>query len=205
MLIYLFTLGKKGTGGLAGAAPAGILYMPAKTKFTSLDRGTGAEEAQKEQMKTLKMNGLLLDNPESLLGMERDGEGVFIPVTIKEKEKSSGRGKDKVTEITTEIKGDVATLAEFGKLEQHVHRLVVEMADTLRSGAIGAVPTYTGQYKSTCEYCDYREVCGHEEGDIQNKIDDIKTKADFFNKIDPEKEAEHTKANAEEVQADGED
>ncbi|RPF48435.1 ATP-dependent helicase/nuclease subunit B [Hydrogenoanaerobacterium saccharovorans] len=205
MLIYLFTLRRNGQGSLAEAAPAGILYMPAKTKYTSLARGTDAEEAEKEQMKTLKMNGLLLDNPESLLGMERDGEGVFIPVTIQEKEKTSGKGKDKTTEIITEIKGDIATLAELGKLEQYVEKMVVDMANTLHSGAIGAVPTYTSQYNATCEYCDYREVCGHEEGDLTNKVDDIKNKSDFFDRIDAEKQAQQADNDAEEVQQDGED
>lgn len=170
MLIYLFTLQKNGAGELAGSVPAGILYMPARVKYSALERGADSLEAYAEQDKTMKMNGLILENTEVITGMEHGGQGVFIPAYIKTKEKTTGRAGNKTTEVTAEIKGDVATLAELGRLEAHINRLVTGMAESLHGGNIQAVPTYTKQYDKTCEYCAYRPVCTREDSDIKNEI-----------------------------------
>lgn len=188
MLIYLFTLREHGQGELAGATPAGILYLPARTQFSAMERGAGAEEAAAEQDKGMKMNGLLLESTEAITGMERGAEGVYIPVTIKTKEKTTGRGENKTTEVITEMKGDVATLAEFGKLGNYVKKLVVRMAESLRAGAAEAFPTYTKEYGKTCEYCAYRAVCGREEDGVKNEAERL-DKETFFAKLE-EEEAE---------------
>lgn len=184
MLIYLFTLAQKGEGELAHATPAGILYMPAKTKFTLLERAADDDTAQSAQMATLRMNGLLLDSLEALAGMERDGGGRFIPVTIGQ---SKAKAKDE-SDSKTVIKGPVATLAEFGKLQQRVEKAVTDMANTLREGQIGALPTFTENFHA-CDYCEYRAVCGREDGDAKIDAEKVKDKDAFFEKLT--EEAQH--------------
>ena len=170
MLIYLFTLQKNGGAELGGAVPAGVLYMPARTKFSVLDRSATGEEAAAEQNKMMKMNGLLLENTDVITGMEHGAQGVYIPVSMTIKEKTSGRGENKKTELITELKGEVATLAELGRLEAHINRMVTGMAESLHEGNVQAYPTYTKKYDKTCEYCAYRPVCTREEGDAKNEV-----------------------------------
>ena len=65
MLIYLAALIEN--GGLQGA---GILYMPAVQPLVPADRQTPPDKIQKEAEKKLKMNGLVLDDPEVITAME---------------------------------------------------------------------------------------------------------------------------------------
>ena len=167
MLVYLFTIQRNGNGALGGTTPAGVLYMPAKTLYAALDRRATDDEAARKQDGALRMNGLLLRNLEALSGMERDGSGTFLPVTLKVKDNGDGTGE-------TDIKGPVATLEQFGRLEQRVYELVGGMARTLFAGDIAALPTYTKNSGNTCEYCDYRAVCGREENGARFEPDELR-------------------------------
>ncbi|MBC8545540.1 exodeoxyribonuclease V subunit gamma [Clostridiaceae bacterium NSJ-31] len=190
MLLYLFTLRENGVESLDHPLPAGILYMPARTQFVAMERGQSERETEAEQEKNLRMNGLLLDDPLVIRGMEREGAGVYVPALIRRKEETvSGRGKNKVTRTVEEIKGDVATLAEFGRLERYIQRLVVQMGESLRAGEIAALPTYTKKYNNTCEYCAYRAVCGREEDGARLDADVIRDKDAFFQRLEEEEQA----------------
>ena len=78
MLIYLAALIEN--GGLQGA---GILYMPAVQPLVPADRQTPPDKIEKEAEKKLKMNGLVLDDPEVIIAMEEKAEGTYIPVALK--------------------------------------------------------------------------------------------------------------------------
>jgi len=64
MLIYLYAIIKNGKNVFPNAQPAGILYMPAKSR-------------SKEDK--LTMNGLICDDPEIYTAMEKENRGEFIP------------------------------------------------------------------------------------------------------------------------------
>ncbi len=64
MLIYLYALIKNGKDVFPDAEPAGILYMPAKSR-TDEDK--------------LAMNGLICDDPDIYTAMEKENNGKFIP------------------------------------------------------------------------------------------------------------------------------
>ena len=93
------------------------------------------------------MNGLVLDDPEVISGMEHKAQGVFIPVALKD-------GKPAKTEA-------VASLSQMGRIVKHMESLVIDMAIQLRAGEIPAVPV-SGEYEA-CAWCPYRPVCGREE------------------------------------------
>ncbi|MEG0017310.1 MAG: PD-(D/E)XK nuclease family protein [Hydrogenoanaerobacterium sp.] len=173
MLIYLFTLKNNGKNELAGAVPAGVLYMPARTKYSTLERESSDAQVAEDQDKNMKMNGLLLESVDVITGMEHGAQGVYIPAYIKTKEKTTGRAANKKTECVTEICGDVATLAELGRLEAHINRLVSGMAESLHDGEAGALPTYTKRYDKTCEYCDYRPVCTREDDEPKKELEQM--------------------------------
>ena len=76
MLIYLAALIEN--GGLQGA---GILYMPAVQPLVPADRQTPPDKIQKEAEKKLKMNGLVLDDPEvHHAPWKKRAAGKYIPV-----------------------------------------------------------------------------------------------------------------------------
>ena len=148
MLIYLFSICQNGKDDMADLIPAGVLYMPGKAGFLSADRHADQETMEKKQKSTLKMNGLVLADPGVLEGMEAGANGVFIPAKLK-----NG---------AIDAKSSVATLAQLGKLKKHIESLLLQMAKTLWSGQIQALPLEEKQY-DMCAGCAYRGVCGREE------------------------------------------
>lgn len=155
MLIYILSIWRNGGPRYGTVLPAGLLYLPAKLPVVRVEEPGQEEALEKRQTAVMRMNGLLLDNPEILRAMEADAAGVFIPAKL------TPRGE-------TDSRSSVATLAQFGQLQTRVERLLCRMAQTLRDGDIAAVPT--GGEVDGCRYCPYRAVCGHEEGDEIREI-----------------------------------
>ena len=48
------------------------------------------------------------------------------------------------------------------------------MAEELHSGNIPASPVCGSNYKTVCDYCDYKAVCGYEENIPVYELDDMK-------------------------------
>lgn len=149
MLIYMMSIWQNGGERYGDVRPAGLLYLPAKLPVLKVERFHGEDDLEKQDLKAMKMNGLLLDDPAILRAMEAEAAGVFIPASLTAKG-APGRGSS------------VASLAQFGQLKKRVERLLTDMAVTLRQGDIAAVPACGAV--DACAYCDYRAVCGFEEG-----------------------------------------
>ena len=105
----------------------------------------------------MKMNGLLLDNPEIVRAMEVDAAGLFIPAKLVMTEDEDGQKRE-----TVAAGSSVASLYQFGKLKRRMEKLLTDMAETLRRGDIAAIPVQS-ETMDACAYCDYRSVCGHED------------------------------------------
>ncbi|MGN1127222.1 MAG: PD-(D/E)XK nuclease family protein, partial [Ruminococcus sp.] len=83
MLIYLSAIKKNGRDYFGeNVVPCGVLYQPSSTGFVSANINSTDEEIQKEQNKSLKMSGIILDNTSVILGMDKSGKGTYIPVKI---------------------------------------------------------------------------------------------------------------------------
>lgn len=171
MLLYLFTIQENGAGDLAGGIPAGVLYMPVREKFVSAQRDTADDTVAAQRAKEWRMSGLLLDDEEALRGMEQDIGGIYIPAKLD---------KNGVPDA----KSSLATLAQMGKLSGKVKELVLQLATGLGQGNIPACPVDDDDYK-TCTYCDYRAVCGYEQGDAVREIAKLDKEA-FFNMLEKE-------------------
>jgi ATP-dependent helicase/nuclease subunit B len=102
------------------------------------------------------MSGLLLEDEEVLRGMEADVAGLFIPAKMKKDGTLDGRSS-------------LASLARMGKLAEAVKGQIIAMGEALHSGQIDARPMEDASYPA-CTYCDYRAVCGFEEGDPIREI-----------------------------------
>ena len=103
---------------------------------------------ERKQLKLMRMDGLLIDDPAVLEAMEQGGGGAFIPAY-----QSRGGATD-----------SVASMEQFGRLKRRMEELLRDMAQTLRSGGIEAKP-FENENRSACKYCDYRDVCGREDDD----------------------------------------
>lgn len=146
MLVYLFTLCRNGRGKLANLLPAGALYLPALGGYTAASREAGEPELARARLEQYRMNGLLLDDPQVLRAMEADLGGLYIPY-------ADGRKTDALY-----------SLAEIGRLGRLVEERLAGMADALWEGQIAACPS-SRSGERPCDYCDYRGMCGFEEGD----------------------------------------
>ncbi len=154
MLLYLSILcNGKNSWYKQGAFPAGVLYSPATVptvKTESKDR----EKILSEIYKGLKLDGLVLSDPDVLSAMEEKLEGIFIPVSLKNGVLNG--------------KNSLATLEEFGKLFEKVDGLIGEMARELKSGEIEAVPVKGSE--DGCKFCPYHSICRHAEDDPTKTI-----------------------------------
>ncbi|MGN0459948.1 MAG: PD-(D/E)XK nuclease family protein [Ruminococcus sp.] len=150
MLIYLSAIKKNGQDYFGeNIVPCGVLYQPSSTGFVSADYSATEEEIQKEQNKSLKMSGIILDNTSVILGMDKSGKGTYIPVKI---------GKNG----PTGSKDSLFNLAEMGMIFRNIDELLTQMAETLHRGEIEFNPAMD-KYNA-CQYCPYLSVCGYEEG-----------------------------------------
>lgn len=146
MLLYLFTItGRGGDGRYCDALPAGVLYMPSKDVEAALARAATEKEQADERNKTLKMQGILLDDDAVIAAMERDVAGVYIPVKL------SNGGYTKASKLIG--------AAQFERLRRYSEELLIAMAERLGRGEIEAVPLAKKNARP-CAYCDYWSICG---------------------------------------------
>lgn len=150
MLLYLICLCRNGRDRYGNTVPAGVLYVPAKKGKNTLGRDADEEQIAKAKIAGGKMSGPVLSDPEVIYGMEESGGGFIIDARID---------KNGV------IKGKTFDMHEFSLLEKQVNNVVSDMASSLHSGNIEAVPMLDGSYKRTCEFCDYKSVCRREDSD----------------------------------------
>lgn len=149
LLLYLFILCENSRRYLESQGelhPAGVLYHPLSDMYISRSE----QNAQTARLKSMSMNGLVLDDPGVIQAMEKAGEKVFIP---------AGIGRD------GRASGNVITPQQFALLRGVVEKLLTGMAESLLAGDITAMPLERDGRTSPCTYCDYRPICCHEEDD----------------------------------------
>ena len=150
MLIYLFALCKNGKEYFGeNTEPAGVLYFPARFSPFSAGREDGEEQIQDKILKNGKMNGIILDDSRVINAMDCSGRGVFIPVKYNSK--------------TGAVSGNLMSRKQFALLSERIDKILSDMALSLHSGYIPADPVSGKNHEHTCESCDYKYVCGHEE------------------------------------------
>jgi len=140
MLIYLYAIIKG-----SNALPSGILYMPAKRVY---------KDSSQEDNKTVKMNGILTNDPEILNMMEDGIGGKYIPA----KDSKDGCYKN----------SSIMDSTDFYEVFKHIDRLLKDMGDSILNGKIDINPR-DAKDSEACKYCDYQSVCKKEKG-ISNEL-----------------------------------
>ena len=80
--------------------------------------------------------------------MEKDGEGIFIPAKIKNDTLKSN---------------SLANLNDMENIYNHIKKMIVNMAETLKKGDISESPIENSG-KTSCDWCEYFPVCCYEKG-----------------------------------------
>lgn len=157
MLIYLFAIWQNGGELYKNVTPAGIFYYQAKTSRASenvkLPRHSDEKSINKSLKDKFRMSGMVLNNIDVITAMEKNVEGVYIPVTMNE---------------DGSVSGNVISLKSLTRLQNKVNDLIKEMATDLQSGVIRALPTEKG-----CVYCDYKDVCRRDDTDPIREFDSL--------------------------------
>lgn len=145
MFIYLFTLCRS-DNPLSGIE-SGVLYMHSARKLFSLERNSGKKAVDAETNKLYKMKGLVLNDEEHPMAkhMEHDLAGKFIPAKYVKRE--------------NRVSGNLASLADLGRLSAKIDALIKEMGVSLHQGQISQNPIDGTNHDKTCDFCDYQDVC----------------------------------------------
>ena len=158
MLIYLFTLWQNGGERYGEVTPAGVLYYAAKSPQMSAERNEDREKLNETMQKSCRSAGIVLSDCDVVLAMDKNASGLYIPVDFK-------KGK---------MSGSLISLRQLELLKNKADEILIEMANELHSGSIPALPVSGANYKTVCDYCDYKAVCGFEENIPVCELDDMK-------------------------------
>lgn len=148
MFIYLFALWQNGKKKYGEITPAGVLYYPANSPLISAERGEAPEDVAAKKQKKCRMQGIVLNDCDVVVAMDKSAGGLYIPVDFNAK---------------GEMKGSLIRLSQLEKLKEKADGILAQMAESLHNGRIEAVPSYGASYKHVCQYCDYKSVCSYEE------------------------------------------
>jgi len=109
------------------------------------DRGDGEEALRENRYRAGKMNGMIVDDYDMVSHMDKQGKGLFIPVTADKR--------------TGKIKGKFISLYYLERLGEKMDGVIRAMAQSIQDGIIPARPVYGSSYTDVCDWCDYREIC----------------------------------------------
>lgn len=151
MLIYMSAISKGGNNYYnSDLYTAGVLYTPAVSPVISINTQKDLASAKSKANRECRMHGIILDDIDVVKGMESEAKGVYIPVSVKDDE-------------LVDSSGSLATLEQFGALFAQVDKAVSQMALSLCSGDVAAIPA-KGEYDA-CKWCPYISVCGYKDSD----------------------------------------
>lgn len=154
MFVYLFTLCES-DNELSGIE-AGVLYMHAARKVYNTERNV--KKFNKSDNDEFRMKGIVLNEESHSIAehMDRELSNKYIPVSV-----SNG-----------ELKGNIVSLADLGRISKKINELIVSMGDNLHMGYISQNPADSPHHDKTCEYCDYKDVCMNKKEIIPNSFDE---------------------------------
>lgn len=172
MLIYLFALLKNGNGRYEkDIVPAGVLYAPAREEILQVSRNTDDEVISELRAKKLRRSGLLLGDSAVIDAMEHGVNKEYLPVKLS-------KDGQMISESLTGPK-------RFGRLAEHIERMLLGIATSVQKGAIAAEPYFKNQADNACLFCDYKAAChfSEKDGDKRRFLSKIKTE-DFWEMLE---------------------
>ena len=153
-----------------GAKPAGILYSSIDDPIAKFDENKEDDDIREEILKKLKMQGLLIKDPNIIKEMDKSlasGErstSLIIPANLN-KDGSLGRYTKGVT------------IEEFEVIRKYVKETIKDICEDMLDGNISIAP-YKNKDKNSCEFCEYSSVCQFDSSLKDNNYKIINKKSD---------------------------
>lgn len=144
MLIYLYAVTRCQKKNDSTAV--GIFYMPSKRDLNN---------------EGMAMNGLLKADLNLVTAMDKQNNGEFIPHLPLNKDGS-------VSKTATSFISE----EEFSNIFDYIEKLMCSAGNSISSGDISVSPI-DGRESAACDYCDYKSVCGFENG-TPSKVPNMK-------------------------------
>ncbi len=163
--------------------PGGIFYFKIDDPLINLDY-VNTEDFEKEIFKRLKLDGIVLKNPDIVKALDKDIEkernSLVIPVQLKTNGDFSKRSK-------------VATEEDIRCLTTHIKKLIANMGEEILNGNIKIEPCVSSN-TDACKYCELRPICQFDTGFKDNKYNNIKKISDeeVLSKVRDENGGENT-------------
>lgn len=176
MILYLMAIYKSSKQHKKDIIPAGILYMPASgnlKEYIVNKRDSKTDKKDELIQKGFRANGIILEDEKNIRAMEdiKPGEaGKYLGIRVL---KNGDINKVDAARFL------VSTI-EMESLFNFVENQVKEMYKILSRGKVDKKPIINLKKRSTCEYCEYKEACNHEESIDDKQIVSL-NKEEFFN------------------------
>lgn len=155
-----------------------MLYFNLIEPIISKNKNLSDEEIEEEIRKAFRMKGLILSDLRIIKMMDNKleaGASKIIPVTL-----------DKSGSVS-QTRSSVLTKEEFTSLQKKIKKLIKKISDEILSGRIEIKPTYNPKQKrGTCEFCQYKTICGFDPKKNVYEYIPNKTKDEIFKELKEE-------------------
>jgi ATP-dependent helicase/nuclease subunit B len=151
--------------------PGGVFYFNINDPIVNFDDDEDSPDAmeklQEMILKTFKMSGLVLSDPEAIMGMDENlsGDSAIIPVSVKKDGELGARSS-------------ILDYEGFVELQKSVEEKAVDIGNAILTGSIEAYPFKKGEL-TACDYCLYSAICGLEISEKPNKYHLVKGRKAF--------------------------
>ncbi|MGI6212425.1 MAG: PD-(D/E)XK nuclease family protein [Anaerovoracaceae bacterium] len=145
-----------------GSRLAGLFYFHIhRPEFQRRDfTRTDADAVEKKAEEDYRMNGIVIEDEETLKEIDEDlaSDGSVNSSVIGVKRNAKG-------EWNTQSSTILMSEEEYQEFEKEFDEEVVKLCENLAEGSIDIHPAKrgTGQGKTECRYCSYREICSFDE------------------------------------------
>jgi ATP-dependent helicase/nuclease subunit B len=148
------------------AIPGAILYFKIDDPIVKGIKNMSDEDIEKEVMKRLKMNGLLLKDAKIVKEMDKGMEGysLIIPARIN-KDGSLSKSPS------------IITLEQFNILRKYVRNTMVNLCEEMLNGNIEIKPSKDRKY-TACNFCTYSAICQFDSTMKDNRYRNVNKKKD---------------------------
>ena len=82
--------------------------------------------------------------------------------------------------------GDLADAERLRQMERHVNRVLGRLADEIWQGRIEPNPFWRNEAHNACKWCEYREVCHIDSGEISLRLRKRVSREAFWEALEKE-------------------
>lgn len=158
--------------------PAGIFYFSLLEQMIKADKKISDEQIEELIRKNFRMKGLIIADVRIIKMNDntlKTGSSKLVPAAIT----ASGTVNQNWTNGVEK--------EEFKLLQEYIYKTIKQIGKEILSGKIDLMP-YNKKGKTPCEYCEYKQVCGFNPQQSDNKYNyiDKKSKDDILLKMKKE-------------------